>query len=145
MSAIEPVTRTEVLKRQIPAFAAVGAFGFVVDSSLTYGFVREAHLDPLVARLPAFAIATVINFALNRWLTFAGSRSPLIGAFLRYCMVCGAGLAVNWTAYALALGAVVGLLGGPASPETLPIFVAFGTGVAMFVTFFGFKLFAFRA
>jgi putative flippase GtrA len=145
MSAIDTVTRTEVLKHQIPAFAAVGVFGFVVDSSLTYSFVRAGHLDPLVARLPAFAIATVFNFGLNRWLTFARSRAPLLGAFLRYCMVCGAGLAVNWTAYALALGVAVRFLGGPVRPETLPLFVAFGTGVAMFVTFFGFKLFAFRA
>ncbi len=132
------------LRRQIPAFAAVGAFGFVVDSGLTYALVRAFGLDPLIARLPAFAIATVVNFGLNRWLTFSGSRAPLVRAFLRYSMVCGVGLAVNWSAYALAIGAVGGLFGGPLSPETLPIFVAFGTGVAMFVTFFGFKLFAFR-
>ncbi len=145
MSAIEPAMDAHGLRRQIPAFAAVGAFGFVVDSGLTYALVRAFHLDPLIARLPAFAVATVLNFALNRWLTFAGSRAPLIGAFLRYCMVCGVGLAVNWSAYALALAAAVNFLGRPMSPETLPIFVAFGTGVAMFVTFFGFKLFAFRA
>jgi putative flippase GtrA len=144
LTAIEAPLRTHTLRRQVPAFAAVGAFGFVVDSSLTYFFVRALHLDPLVARLPAFAIATVVNFALNRALTFAASRAPLLGAFVRYCMVCGVGLAVNWSAYALALAAA-GWLGLPTPPATLPVFIAFGTGVAMFATFFGFKLFAFRA
>jgi putative flippase GtrA len=134
----------QTLRRQVPVFAAVGAFGFVVDSGLTYLFVRALHLDPLIARLPAFAIATVLNFLLNRRLTFAATRVAIWPAFLRYCMVCGVGLAVNWTAYALAL-ALAQRLGLPTNPEVLPIFIAFGTGVAMFATFFGFKLFAFRA
>jgi putative flippase GtrA len=122
----------------------VGAIGFVVDSALTYFFAHVLHLDPRIARLPAFAIATVVNFALNRALTFAGTKAPILGAFLRYCMVCGVGLAVNWSAFTLAL-AGAGWLGLPTPDYTLPIFIAFGTGVAMFVTFFGFKLFAFRA
>jgi putative flippase GtrA len=144
LSATEPVMADSGLRRQIPAFAAIGLLGFVVDSGLTYALVRGFHFNPLIARLPAFAVATVINFALNRALTFAGSRAPLLGAFVRYCLVCGVGLAVNWSAYALALAAWVALSGAPAAPETLPIFVAFGTGIAMFVTFFGFKKFAFR-
>ena len=144
MTAIEAPLRTHALRRQVPAFALVGAFGFVVDSGLTYLFVGLLGLDPLVARLPAFGIATVVNFALNRALTFAGTRTPLLVAFVRYCMVCGAGLAVNWSAFALALAAA-GWLGLPTPDYTLPVFIAFGTGVAMFVTFFGFKLFAFRA
>jgi len=143
LTAIEAPQRAPGLRRQVPAFAAVGAFGFVVDAGLTYLLVR-AGLDPLVARLPAFAVATVINFALNRTLTFAATRTPLIRAFVRYCMVCGAGLAVNWSAYALAL-AGANWLGLPTPDYTLPVFIAFGTGVATFVTFFGFKLFAFRA
>ena len=142
MSALAEPAAPHGLKRQIPAFAAVGAFGFVVDSSLTYLGVRLGF-DPYVARFPAFAVATVINFGLNRWLAFAGSRAPLLHAFVRYCLVCAVGLAVNWSAYATALG-VAGRLGWPTPPETLPVFVAFGTGVAMFATFFGFKLFAFR-
>ena len=144
MTAIEAPPRPPALRRQVPAFAAVGAFGFVVDSGLTYLFVRTLGLDPLIARLPAFAIATVVNFALNRALTFAGTQTPLRVACGREARACGAGLAVNWSAYALALGAA-GWLGMPTPASALPVFIAFGTGTAMFVTFFGFKLFAFRA
>lgn len=144
MTAIDAPTSTQGLRRQVPTFAVVGAIGFVVDSGLTYLFAHALHLDPRVARLPAFGIATVVNFALNRALTFAGTRTALIGAFVRYCMVCGVGLAVNWSVFALALAGARGL-GLPTPDYTLPVFIAFGTGVAMFVTFFGFKLFAFRA
>ena len=116
----------------------------MVDSALTYAFVRGLSLDPVIARAPAFAIATIVNFTLNRWLTFSGSRAPLLGAFLRYCLVCGAGFLVNWSIYALTLWIAVDPLQLHVRPETLPLFVAMGTGVAMFVTFFGYKLFAFR-
>jgi putative flippase GtrA len=141
LSAI--VSPSANLRRQVPAFALVGAFGFVVDSGLTYALVRGFGADPFVARVPAFAVATVFNFLLNRSLTFAGSRAPWLAAFLRYCLVCAAGLAVNWSAYAAAL-ALVQEAGYRPTPEMLPIFVAFGTGIAMFVTFFGFKRFAFK-
>jgi putative flippase GtrA len=131
------------LKRQIPFFVAVGVIGYIVDSSLTYALNRAFGVDPYLARFPAFAAATVINFGLNRFLTFAHSTEPLALAFLRYVMVCALGLAVNYAAYAAALS-IWGLLGWPMSPSLLFLFVAFGSGVAMFVTYFGFRKFAFR-
>jgi putative flippase GtrA len=131
------------LKRQIPSFVAVGLVGYIVDASLTYALNRGFGVDPYLARFPAFAVATVINFALNRSLTFAHSTEPLRLAFLRYVMVCALGLAVNYTAYAVALAAWT-LLGWSMSPSLLFLFVAFGSGVAMFVTYFGFRWFAFR-
>jgi putative flippase GtrA len=144
MSAIEPAMQDSPWRRQLPVFVMVGVFGYVVDSAVTYALARGAHLDPLIARLPAFAVATVLNFGLNRSLTFAGSRAPLLQAFLRYVLVCLGGLVINWCVYALAFEAAR-RIGAPTSPETLPLYVAAGSGAAMFATFFGFKLFAFRA
>lgn len=131
------------LKRQIPSFVAVGAFGFVVDASVTLALSRWLGVDPYLARFPAFGIATVLNFALNRWLTFSHSTARLLDAFVRYVMVCGVGLAVNYTAYAASLF-VWSRLGQPLSPLMQTLFVADGSGVAMFVTYFGFRIFAFR-
>jgi len=131
------------LRRQVPAFALVGAFGFVVDSALTYSFVHGCGLSPYVARLPAFAIATLCNFVLNRSLTFAGSRAPWLPALLRYGVVCAAGLAVNWSVFSAAF-ALAERMGLASWSATLLVCIALGTGVAMFVTFFGFKRFAFR-
>ena len=58
-------------------------------------------------------------------------------------MVCAAGLVVNYAVYALCV-VVAPLVGLPATPAMLPLFVAAGSGAAMFVTFFGFRSFAFR-
>ncbi len=131
------------LKRQLPSFVAIGLFGYVVDAGVTYLLARFFGVDPFLARPPAFALATVLNFALNRALTFTDSNAAALPAFLRYVVVCAAGLAVNYSVYAsgIALAAFVGI---PATPALLPLFVAAGSGVAMFVTYFGFRFFAFR-
>lgn len=131
------------LKRQIPSFVAIGVLGYVVDAGVTFMLARSLGVDPYLARFPAFAIATVLNFALNRKLTFAHSTAPLLESFVRYVMVCAAGLAINYAVYAACIvtASLIGLL---VTPAFLPLFVACGSGVAMFVTFFGFRVFAFR-
>jgi putative flippase GtrA len=132
------------LKRQLPSFLAIGVFGYFVDSTITYTLARGFGVDPLLARLPAFAVATCVNFGLNRAFTFSESTTPLLLAFVRYIMVCALALLVNYSFYASAI-LIANLLGYVVTPSSLPLFVACGTGVAMFVTFFGFRMFAFRA
>jgi len=141
--SVESLAPTASLKRQLPSFVAIGVVGYVVDASVTYTLARVFGWDPLIARFPAFAVATTGNFLLNRFLTFAHTTTGLWEAFVRYVMVCTVGLVVNYTAYAIALS-VAKYVGFPTAPGYLPLFVAFGSGVAMFFTFFGFRLFAFR-
>ena len=143
MSAAEPAASSQ-LKRQIPAFVAVGVTGFFVDAGVTYALARGFGVPPALARLPAFAVATVVNFSLNRTLTFRDSRAPLLGAFVRYVLVCAAGLVVNYAVY-LACIAAAPLVGVAVTPAILPLFVAAGSGAAMVLTFVGFRSFAFRA
>jgi putative flippase GtrA len=140
---LAPLRAERGLERQIPYFVAIGALGYVVDAGVTYLLARKFGIDPFLARPPAFALATLLNFALNRSLTFAGSKSSLLPAFVRYVMVCAAGLAVNYSVYAFCI-VMAPLAGLSATPQMLPLFVACGSGVAMFVTFFGFRFFAFR-
>jgi putative flippase GtrA len=137
------VDEIRTLKRQIPCFVAIGLFGYVVDASVTYWLAQKFGVGPLLARPPAFALATVLNFVLNRILTFADTRTSVLSAFARYVVVCAAGLAVNYSVYALCI-VMAPLAGLSATPAVLPLFVACGSGVAMFVTFIGFRFFAFR-
>jgi putative flippase GtrA len=132
------------LKRQIPSFVFVGVVGVFVDAGVTYALARGFAISPALARPPAFAVATVVNFTLNRALTFRKSEVPLVGAFLRYVMVCAAGLAVNYAVY-LACIAASPLVGVRVTPAILPLFVAAGSAAAMVLTFVGFRSFAFRA
>jgi putative flippase GtrA len=139
--AIEAGSR---IRRQIPSFAVIGLVGYVVDASVTYIGAKYLGLSPEIARPPGFLIATLVNFALNRAITFRHAKAPLARAFLRYSLVATAGLAVNYAVYSLCL-VLWPLLGFAVTPGILPLFIAAGAGVAMAITFVGFRWFAFRA
>ncbi|MGD1014817.1 MAG: GtrA family protein [Roseiarcus sp.] len=145
MGAAEPtaVGAEPPLTRQLPSFAAIGLFGYFVDSGVTYLCAKHLGMSPELARPPGFIVATVINFALNRAITFRHADAPLLRAFLRYWAVAGAGLAVNYAVYSACVQASP-LAGVAVTPGVLPLFIAAGTGVAMVVTFVGFRFFAFR-
>ena len=130
------------LARQIPAFLIVGALGFCLDAALTIGLV-QLGVQPLLARPPAFAIVTLVNFSLNRVFTFPSTRTRWLAALARYVLVCLAGLAVNYAVYAACL-MLAPRFGVPIFPPTLTLFVACGTMAATLLTFVGFRTYAFR-
>ncbi len=136
-------TTARRLAFQVPAFAAVGVSGFIVDASITYLGAKYLGLSPELARLPGFIVATVTNFLLNRSITFRHSRTPILRAFVRYCAVASAGIIVNYAAYSACVF-FSPRFGIAVTPAILPLFVAVGAGVAMAVTFLGFRQFAFR-
>jgi putative flippase GtrA len=131
------------IAEQIPAFATIGLIGYFIDAGITFVGAKYGGLSPELARPPGFLVATIVNFTLNRSITFRHSRAPLFRAFLRYCGVAAIGLAVNYAVYSACVffapraGIVV-------TPAILPLFVAAGSGVAMVLTFVGFRFFAFR-
>ncbi len=130
------------IAQQIPAFAAIGLLGYFVDAGITYLCAKYAGLSPELARPPGFIIATIVNYLLNRSITFRHARTPVIGSFVRYWIVASAGLAVNYAVYsACVLSAPIA--GIAVTPAILPLFVAAGSGAAMILTFIGFRFFAF--
>jgi putative flippase GtrA len=131
------------IAEQVPAFAAIGVMGFFVDATITFVCAKYFGLSPELARPPGFIVATIVNFALNRSITFRHSRAPVFRAFLRYCGVASIGLAVNYAVYSACV-ALAPIAGIAVTPAILPLFVAAGSGVAMTVTFVGFRFFAFR-
>jgi putative flippase GtrA len=100
-------------------------------------------LSPELARPPGFIVATIVNFTLNRSITFRHSDAPLFRAFLRYCGVASVGLAVNYSVYSACV-LLAPRAGFAVTPAILPLFVAAGSGAAMVLTFLGFRFFAFR-
>jgi putative flippase GtrA len=128
---------------QFLTFAAIGLLGYVVDATITYVCARYLGFSPEFARPPGFIVATLVNFTLNRSITFRRSRAPLVGAFLRYCGVASVGLAVNYAVYSACV-VLAPRVGITVTPAILPLFVAAGSGTAMVLTFVGFRSFAFR-
>jgi len=131
------------IAEQIPAFATIGLIGYVVDAGITFVGAKYGGLSPELARPPGFLVATVVNFILNRSITFRHSRAPLFRAFLRYCGVAAIGLAVNYAVYSACV-LLAPHAGFAVTPAILPLFVAAGSGAAMVLTFVGFRFFAFR-
>jgi putative flippase GtrA len=145
MSAVKPTAPVQGRSaEQIPAFAAIGLIGYIVDATITYVCAKYFGLSPELARPPGFLVATIVNFILNRSITFRHSRAPLVRAFLRYCGVASLGLAVNYAVYSACL-ALAPPIGVAVTPAILPLFVAAGSGAAMILTFLGFRFFAFRS
>ena len=145
MNAGEPAVPVHGrIAQQIPTFAAIGLIGYFVDAAITFICARYVGLSPELARPPGFIVATIVNFALNRSITFRHARSPLAGSFMRYLLVASAGLAVNYAVYSACvfLAPSVGIA---VTPAILPLFIAAGSGVAMVLTFVGFRFFAFRS
>ena len=145
MNASEPAVPAHGrIAQQIPTFAAIGLIGYFVDAAITFICARYVGLSPELARPPGFIVATIVNFALNRSITFRHTRSPLTESFMRYLLVASAGLAVNYAVYSACvfLAPSVGI---PVTPAILPLFIAAGSGVAMVLTFVGFRFFAFRS
>jgi putative flippase GtrA len=145
MNAVKPgAAAPGRIAEQVPTFAAIGLMGYFVDATITFVCAKYFGLSPELARPPGFIVATILNFALNRAITFRHSRAPVFRAFMRYCGVASVGLAVNYAVYSacVALAPTVGVV---VMPAILPLFVAAGSGVAMVVTFVGFRFFAFRS
>jgi putative flippase GtrA len=137
-SAVSP------LVRQIPTFLIVGALGFCVDVGLTVALANGLGLSPYLARPPAVVVATMATFLLNRAFTFRAIRGDWRGELARYLVVVASGQALNYAVYATAL-ALFALTGLSATPTTIAAAVACGSGAAMFLTFAGFRFFAFRS
>ncbi len=125
------------------SFAAVGLMGYVVDSAITYAGAKYLGLSPELARPPGFIVATIVNFALNRAITFRHAGAPVMRAFLRYWLVASAGLAVNFAVYSACV-VLAPRFGLAVTPAILPLFVAAGVAVSMIATFVGFRFFVFR-
>jgi putative flippase GtrA len=144
MNAVKPAAPAHgPIAEQVPAFAAIGVIGYFVDAGITYMCAKYLGLSPELARPPGFILATIVNYVLNRTITFRHSRAPLFRAFLRYCGVASVGLAVNYAVYSACV-VLAPRIGIAVTPAILPLFVAAGSAVAMFVTFVGFRFFAFR-
>ncbi len=144
MSVVKPAALAHGrIAEQVPAFAAIGLFGYFVDAGITFMAAKYGGLSPELARPPGFMIATIVNFALNRSITFRHSRTPLVRAFLRYCGVASVGLAVNYAVYSACVF-LAPRVGIAVTPAILPLFVAAGSAAAMVLTFIGFRFFAFR-
>jgi putative flippase GtrA len=89
------------LSREFAFFSVVGAGGFAIDASLFLLINSALGWPILAARAISASVSICTTWALNRRITFAHRRSRRRGAELvRYAIVQGAGLVVNFGVFA---------------------------------------------
>ena len=110
-------------------FAAVGAFGFLVDGGVLTALTGV--LGPYWARLPSFASAVTVTWLLNRRFTFrsGGRRKAAEGTL--YTAVQTAGALANLGTYAAVMQVAPALADWPMLP------LAVGAIAGMVVNFLG--------
>jgi dolichol-phosphate mannosyltransferase len=88
-----------VIPTRAMMFALVGATGFLVNVLVVMG-LENAHTGLTFSRIQLLAalIAMTSNFFINNAVTYFDRRKrglALVGAYLRFCLLCSAGLFVN--------------------------------------------------
>ena len=140
--AIEAGSR---ISRQIPSFAAIGLIGYVVDAGESP--ISAPNISACRRRSPARRASSSRRSSISPSTARSPSATPRRRWRAPSCAIAWwrrLGLAVNYAVYSLC-ARLLAALGLTVTPEILPLFVAAGSGVAMVVTFVGFRWFAFRA
>ena len=144
MNAIKPAVPAHGrIAEQVPTFAAIGLFGYFVDAG--DHLPRRQISRPVAGARPAAGLHPRDDrqFRPQPVDHLPPCALTAAGAFLRYCGVASVGLAVNYAVYSACVF-LAPSAGIAVTPAILPLFVAAGSGVAMVLTFVGFRFFAFR-
>ena len=88
-------------------FLIVGAAGFVVDAGLSNLLIAMGQASPLIARIPAFTVATVVTYSANREFTFHDRQTPFVSGWLKYVSSTSIGAILNYLVFSLAITFVV--------------------------------------
>ncbi len=128
---------SRLARQALPAplrFLAVGGIGLATDMSV-YMLADWQGFHHLVARAISLAVATLVTWSLNRWLTFDRSGRRKRVEVLRYSLVTGAAQGTSYAIFALLM--LTGLSAWP-----LAAIVA-GAAVGAVLSYSGHRLFSF--
>ncbi|MCX5497023.1 GtrA family protein [Kaistia dalseonensis] len=131
--AVSPRRRQQL--HHLAGFLVAGGSAFLVDAGILMLLVHFGA-NPFAARPFAIACAMVVGWLINRTWTFPMPGPPRLGEFLRYAAVAWLSVSINYAIYA-------GLLiVWPTMPLIEALVIA--TAIAMFFSYFGYRLIAFR-
>ncbi|GAP20946.1 GtrA family protein [Leptolinea tardivitalis] len=92
-----PQERTRFFK-----FAAVGAFGAVIDFGFFNLFTSLVGIPAIISSALSFIMAVASNFILNRYWTYPDSRSkPLARQAVQFLLISLVGMAIRLGLFAL--------------------------------------------
>lgn len=100
--------------REVLSFLIVGGVGFIVDATILTALTRYAAWSPWLARIPSFAVAVLVTWALNRRHTFPdrGLQDRSTEALL-YLAIQGGGALINLAIFWISLALQPQLVNAP--------------------------------
>jgi putative flippase GtrA len=130
---------SDLLSRQIFQFGLVGVAGFATDAAMFLLLTQGLGVGVLPARVMAFVPATVVTWALNRWLVFrtTGSSRRKRDEYLRHFGIQSIGIGINFAVFYVAVQLQLGVH----SAQLVPL--ALGSLAAMLFNYAGAKKFVF--
>jgi len=76
-------------------FAVVGGIATLIQFLILVALVELAHANKLIANAVGFVFAAAANYLMNRYFTFAGTRSHMGYAMLKFAVTSVIGLGIN--------------------------------------------------
>jgi putative flippase GtrA len=133
---------------RILKFAMTGGLGFVVDVGILSVLTVVFDVNPYGARVVAILVAMTTTWLVNRRFTFkvadrVSDARAVAAEGGRYGLVAVAAALVNYAVYAVTLWSLPVEIFGT-DDFSPPLAAVVGSGVAMFVSYFGYSRFAFR-
>jgi putative flippase GtrA len=124
-----------MLRRQFSSFLVVGAIATLAHYSVFLGLMHAAQVAAVPAALCGFIVGAVVNYTLNRRLTFTTDRTH-VEAGWRFAAVATTGFCVTWVLMRILTRDLL-----------VPALIAqvFTTGVILVVNFIVHRLWTFRA
>jgi putative flippase GtrA len=123
-----------VISRRFVRFSVVGILGFLVDSASTM-FLIALGLSPLIARVPAIAMAMIVTWLANRTFTFSVTQKATAHEAGKYLFIAASAAALNYVIYSLLV-----LVQIPVIPS-----IVIATCIVATLSYFSYKKFAFSA
>ena len=99
-------------------FCVVGVLGFVIDASITT--LLSAEFQPFVARVPAFLLASIATYNLNRVWSFGHAEGSSWRGYWAYIFTTSVGALINYAIF------MVVVIAGGASTGVIVTGVALG-------------------
>lgn len=125
--------------KRIVSFLAVGGGGFLVDITTLWFALEILHLEPIPARLLAFAAALLFTYTLNRAITFADRETAGAKKMGLYTLASVLSGAVNVGVYVALLEVL------PATPLAPYIALPIGVGAGLISNYSLYNFAVFRA
>lgn len=122
-------------------FCCVGLGGFFVHAAMVLWLTKAAKLGPILAWFPAFLVAVLYTWVLNRLISFKGlgGQKNRATQAAGYAAVQSVGAAINFLIYAGLIALKWPYLSWPI------IALACGSGAALIFNYSALRLFIFKA